>query len=84
LLATVISWEITKVQFVKTADSVFIPKALKLPFMLGTIGILYGRSDKMILSFSRVKDGTDNKGIYNTCNCSGIIHSIVKMFNTTL
>jgi hypothetical protein len=37
LLATVISWEITKVQFVKTADSVFIPKALKLPFMLGTI-----------------------------------------------
>jgi hypothetical protein len=41
----VIGWEITKVQFVKTADSVFIPKALKLLFMRGTIGILYGRSD---------------------------------------
>jgi hypothetical protein len=72
------------VEFVKTADSVFIPKALKLPFMLGTIGILYGRSDKINLSFSRVKDETDNKGISNTYNCSGIIHSIVKMFNTTL
>jgi len=42
LLATVRSWGITKVGFVKTADSAFIPKALKLPFMVGTIGILYG------------------------------------------
>jgi hypothetical protein len=84
LLATVKSSEITKVQFVKTADSVFIPKALKLPFMLGTIGILFGRSDKMNFSFWRVKDETDNKSIYNTYNCSGIIHNIVKMFNTAL
>jgi SAM-dependent methyltransferase len=42
LLATVRSWGITKVEFVKTADSAFIPKALKLPFMVGTMGILYG------------------------------------------
>ncbi|MGZ3515005.1 MAG: class I SAM-dependent methyltransferase [Thermodesulfobacteriota bacterium] len=42
LLATVKSWGITKVEFVKTADSAFIPKALRLPFMVGTIGILYG------------------------------------------
>jgi hypothetical protein len=49
--------------------------------MLGTIGILYGRSDKINLSFLRVKDETDNKGIYNNCNCRGIIHSIVKMCN---
>jgi SAM-dependent methyltransferase len=42
LLAAVRSWGITKVEFVKTADSAFIPKALKLPFMVGTIGILYG------------------------------------------
>jgi len=42
LLATVRSWGITKVGFVKTADSPFIPKALKLPFMVGTMGILYG------------------------------------------
>lgn len=41
-LAAVRSWGITKVEFVKTADSAFIPKALKLPFMVGTIGILYG------------------------------------------
>jgi ubiquinone/menaquinone biosynthesis C-methylase UbiE len=42
LLATVRSWGITKIEFVKTADSAFIPRMLKLPFMVGTIGILYG------------------------------------------
>lgn len=42
LLATARSWGITKIEFVKTADSAFIPKALKLPFMVGTIGILHG------------------------------------------
>jgi ubiquinone/menaquinone biosynthesis C-methylase UbiE len=42
LLATVRSWGIRKVEFAKTADSAFIPKALKLPFMVGTMGILYG------------------------------------------
>lgn len=42
LLATVRSWGITKVEFAKTADSAFIPKALRLPFMVGTMGVLYG------------------------------------------
>jgi len=43
LLETIRSWEIETVEFVDTRDSDFIPKALKLPFMLGTVGILYGR-----------------------------------------
>jgi SAM-dependent methyltransferase len=43
LLKTIRSWGIEKVEFVHTSDSDFIPKALKLPFMLGTVGILYGR-----------------------------------------
>jgi SAM-dependent methyltransferase len=43
LLETIRSWGIEKVEFVNTSDSDFIPKALKLPFMLGTVGILYGR-----------------------------------------
>jgi ubiquinone/menaquinone biosynthesis C-methylase UbiE len=42
LLSTVRSWGISKVEFIKTCDSAFIPTALKLPFMVGTIGILYG------------------------------------------
>jgi SAM-dependent methyltransferase len=43
LLETIRSWGIETVEFVDTSDSDFIPKALKLPFMLGTVGILYGR-----------------------------------------
>jgi SAM-dependent methyltransferase len=43
LLETIRSWGIETVEFVYTSDSDFIPKALKLPFMLGTAGILYGR-----------------------------------------
>jgi len=31
------------VELVDTSDAAFIPRALKLPFMLGTVGILYGR-----------------------------------------
>jgi ubiquinone/menaquinone biosynthesis C-methylase UbiE len=42
LLETIRSWGITKVEFVPTNNSDFIPKALKLPFMVGTIGILKG------------------------------------------
>jgi SAM-dependent methyltransferase len=37
------SWGIREVKFVNTSDSEFIPAALKLPFMLGTVGILHGR-----------------------------------------
>ena len=43
LLETIRSWGLEKVEFVNTSGSDFIPKALKLPFMLGTAGILYGR-----------------------------------------
>jgi SAM-dependent methyltransferase len=43
LLETIRSWGIESVEFVDTSNSAFIPRALKLPFMVGTIGILYGR-----------------------------------------
>jgi hypothetical protein len=40
-----------------------------------------GESDKINLTFSRVKDETDNRSIYNTYNYSGITHNIAEMFN---
>jgi len=43
LLDMIRSWGVESVEFINTSDSQFIPKALKLPFMLGTIGILRGR-----------------------------------------
>jgi SAM-dependent methyltransferase len=43
LLEAMRSWGIETIEFVDTSNSDFIPKALKLPFMLGTLGILYGR-----------------------------------------
>jgi len=43
LLQAVRSWGIEKVEFMNTSDSDFIPKGLRLPFMVGTIGILRGR-----------------------------------------
>ncbi len=42
LLETIKSWGSGTVEFVNTSQSDFIPKALKLPFMLGTAGILHG------------------------------------------
>ena len=42
LIETIKSWGISKVEFVQTRDSDFIPRALKLPFILGTIGIISG------------------------------------------
>jgi ubiquinone/menaquinone biosynthesis C-methylase UbiE len=42
LIDTIKSWGISKVQFVQTRDADFIPRALKLPFILGTIGLLKG------------------------------------------
>jgi ubiquinone/menaquinone biosynthesis C-methylase UbiE len=42
LLETIRSWGIKRVEFVATNNSEFIAKALKLPFMVGTIGILHG------------------------------------------
>jgi ubiquinone/menaquinone biosynthesis C-methylase UbiE len=43
LLDTIKNWGIESVECINTSDSEFIPKALKLPFMVGTIGILCGR-----------------------------------------
>jgi ubiquinone/menaquinone biosynthesis C-methylase UbiE len=42
LTKTIRSWGIRKVRFVETRKSTFIPRALKLPFMLGTMGIVTG------------------------------------------
>lgn len=42
LLKEIKSWGIEKVEFVDTSNFGFIPRALKLPFMVGTIGIIYG------------------------------------------
>ncbi|MBW2617688.1 MAG: class I SAM-dependent methyltransferase [Deltaproteobacteria bacterium] len=42
LLATVESFGVREVEFVNTTDSPFIPRLLKLPFMVGAIGIIHG------------------------------------------
>jgi len=42
LIETIKSWGITKVEFVQTRDADFIPRTLKLPFILGTIGLIRG------------------------------------------
>ncbi|MBN1304523.1 MAG: class I SAM-dependent methyltransferase [Anaerolineales bacterium] len=43
LLLKLQSWGIESVELVKTNELEFIPKALKLPFMVGEIGILHGK-----------------------------------------
>ena len=43
LLTVIKSWGIEQVEFLDTSKSDFIPNALRLPFMVGTIGILYGK-----------------------------------------
>ncbi len=42
LVENIKSWGVSKVEFVNTRDSDFIPKALKLPFILGSMGIIHG------------------------------------------
>jgi len=42
LLETIKGWGIAEVAFVDTSSSDFIPIVLKLPFMVGKIGIIYG------------------------------------------
>lgn len=42
LLATIRKWDIHDVKFINTSNAEFIPTALKLPFMVGSIGIIYG------------------------------------------
>jgi ubiquinone/menaquinone biosynthesis C-methylase UbiE len=43
LLEAIRSWGTEKVEFLDTSHSDFVPTALKLPFMVGTIGILHGK-----------------------------------------
>jgi SAM-dependent methyltransferase len=42
LIKTIRSWGVENVEFINTSNESFIPKALKLPFMIGRIGIIYG------------------------------------------
>ena len=42
LVRTVLGWGVRNVEFVQTRDATFIPLALKLPFMVGTIGVIKG------------------------------------------
>ncbi|MDD5648796.1 MAG: class I SAM-dependent methyltransferase [Dehalococcoidia bacterium] len=43
MLEEIKSWGIEDVRYVNTSNADFIPKPLKLPFMVGSIGIIYGR-----------------------------------------
>jgi Methylase involved in ubiquinone/menaquinone biosynthesis len=43
LLAAVRSWGVGQVEFLDTGRAEFIPQALRLPFMVGSMGLLYGR-----------------------------------------
>jgi SAM-dependent methyltransferase len=42
LIGVIRSWGMRNVEFVRARDASFIPTALKLPFMVGTIGIITG------------------------------------------
>lgn len=42
LVKTIRAWGIQRVEFVPTRDAPFIPRPLKLPFMVGSMGILAG------------------------------------------
>jgi len=42
LLATLRAWELASVEYVDTGRSDFIPVALRLPFMVGSMGLLHG------------------------------------------
>jgi len=43
LLATIQSWGVQEVKLIDTSRQSFIPGAMKLPFMVGQIGIIHGR-----------------------------------------
>jgi hypothetical protein len=43
LTETIQSWGIKEVAFINTSNSAFIPTVLKLPFMVGTIGVIVGK-----------------------------------------
>jgi len=43
LLEEIKSWGIDDVRYVNTSNADFIPRPLKVPFMVGSIGIIYGK-----------------------------------------
>ena len=43
LLETIREWEVEEVHFTNTANLVEIPRLLRVPWMLGKIGIIYGK-----------------------------------------
>ena len=43
LIATLKNYGLTEVEFVATRDSKFIPRIFRLPFMIGTIGLIKGQ-----------------------------------------
>ena len=43
LVAAIRSWGVEKVEFIRTCDAEFIPRALKLPLFLGTMAVIAGR-----------------------------------------
>ena len=43
LLAAVRGWGVGQVEFLDTGHADFIPRGLRLPFMVGSMGLLYGR-----------------------------------------
>lgn len=43
LLALIREWGTQDVRFINTSDAAFIPALMKLPFMVGSIGIIYGK-----------------------------------------
>lgn len=43
LIRTIKGWGIEKAEFIKTRDEPFVPGAVKLPFMVGTMGIIVGK-----------------------------------------
>lgn len=42
LIATIKSWGTARVEFVETRNSLFIPRLLKVPFILRTMGMIRG------------------------------------------
>jgi hypothetical protein len=42
LIKAVRGWGIQEVEFIRTCDEPFIPKLVKLPFMVGTLGLIKG------------------------------------------
>jgi len=43
LVRTIQGWGVSSVEFVDTSKAPYIPRALKLPFMVGTIGLVKGK-----------------------------------------